>query len=170
MKRFIDQLISTMNIGGGYLAGGIIALISVMVFYEVIVRYVFNSPTSWSVELTSYSLPLMTFLGAAYVLDRRRHIRVVLLVDKLSGRTKALLEAIASLIGLLFSLTLLWKGGQWVLDTYRVGEVSSTVLLFPQWIVRLPFPMGMLLLSIQFLKDLVAAYRRSIQSLPTVDS
>ena len=170
MKRFIDQFISTMNIGGGYLAGGIIALISVMVFYEVIVRYVFNSPTSWSVELTSYSLPLMTFLGAAYVLDRRRHIRVVLLVDKLSGRAQALLEAIASLIGLLFSLTLLWKGGQWVLDTYRIGEVSSTVLLFPQWIVRLPFPMGMLLLSIQFLKDLVAAYRRAIQSLPTVDS
>ncbi len=170
MKRIIDQFISYIIIGGGYLAGGIIAIMSVMVVYEVIVRYVFNSPTSWSVELTNYSLPLMTFLGAAYCLYRQRHIQVVLVVDKLSGRARALMDAIASLIGLLFSLTLLWKGGQWVLDTYRVGEVSSTVLLFPQWIVRLFFPLGMLLLSFQFLKDLVAACRQSVQSHPTVNS
>jgi C4-dicarboxylate transporter, DctQ subunit len=170
MKRFIDRFISTMIIGGGYLAGCIIALMSVMVTYEVIVRYAFNSPTSWSVELTNYSLPLMTFLGAAYCLYRRRHIQVVLLVDKLSGRARALLEAIASLLGLLFTLTLLWKGSQWVLDTYRIGEVSSTVLLFPQWIIRLAFPLGMLLLSAQFLKDLMAACRRSVQSHPAVNS
>src|SRR4030043_1039990 len=100
MKRIIDQFISYMIIGGGYLAGGIIALMSVMVTYEVIVRYAFNSPTSWSVELTNYALPLMTFLGAAYCLYERRHIQVVLLVDKLSGRARVLLEAIASLLGL----------------------------------------------------------------------
>jgi C4-dicarboxylate transporter DctQ subunit len=169
MKRFIDQIISTMIIGGGYLAGGIIALMAVMVTYEVIVRAAFNSPTSWSVELTNYSLPLMTFLGAAYCLRVRRHIRVVLLVDKLSGRGQTLLEVITSLLGLLFSLTLLWKGSQWVLDTYRTGEVSSSVLFFPQWIVRLAFPLGMLLLSIQFLKDFIAAWR-SVQSHSTVNS
>jgi C4-dicarboxylate transporter, DctQ subunit len=170
MKRFINQFISTIIIGGGYVAGGLIALMSAIVTYEVIVRYVFNSPTSWSVELTNYSLPIMTLLGAAYCLYIRRHIRVVLLVDKLSGRAQVLLEAVASLIGLLFSLTLLWKSGQWVLDTYQVGEVSSTVLMFPQWIVRLSFPLGMFLLSVQFLKDLMVACRRSIQSNPIGNS
>src|SRR5512141_3015004 len=53
------------------------------VVLQVASRYVFNRPTSWSEELARYLFVWITFLGAAVVIRKRRHVDVTVLTDRL---------------------------------------------------------------------------------------
>ena len=46
-----------------------------LVFHEVVVRYVFESPTIFSVEISEYLLVFISFASAAWVLKEDRHVR-----------------------------------------------------------------------------------------------
>ena len=57
-----DQLIKF----GAYIAGILILITTVMIFYEVISRSFFHKPTSWATELSIYAIIGSCFLGSAF--------------------------------------------------------------------------------------------------------
>lgn len=61
--------------------------------YQVVVRYVFKSPSSVSEVLTRYCFVWLILLSATYVFGQRDHICITYLKDKLNGSTKRLLDA-----------------------------------------------------------------------------
>ena len=60
----------------GLFMGGFILLIDFLVVYETVARYGFNRPPIWVLEVTSYLLLYIVFLGAAYTLQEDGHVRV----------------------------------------------------------------------------------------------
>ena len=75
-------------------------LVTAIILYEIIMRYAFNAPTIWVHETTSFLCGIGFLFGGLYALSTDKHIRVVLLYERVRGHAKRLLNVVLSLIGL----------------------------------------------------------------------
>jgi TRAP-type C4-dicarboxylate transport system permease small subunit len=110
---------------------GILAFI---VFGEVVMRYVFNSPTIWANEMSTYMLQFMTFFAMGLLLIEDRHVRVTFLIDSLKGTSRKVLEVITRLLVIPYSVILMIYGYQFTLNALQLQSKSPTPLQFPLWI------------------------------------
>lgn len=89
----------------------IFIFMTILGFYQIITRYVFNAPSTISEELLTYSFTWLALLSAANVFGKRDHMRMGYFADKLKGRPSVILHIISELLVLLFSLLILLYGG-----------------------------------------------------------
>jgi C4-dicarboxylate transporter DctQ subunit len=141
MHRIIDRL----AMAGGTAAALILAAMTAAVIYDVAMRNLFNAPTLWSVEYTSYGMAWLGLLGAAEVLRRSEHVGMAVLTDRLSPAGRLVMHRLCHVVVAVTAGCLLVASTLWTWSAYRLGEVSDTVLQTPQVLVRLAFPVGMLL-------------------------
>lgn len=87
-------------------------------FYEVVSRYVFDSPTIWVHETASFIGGSLFVIGGAYALATDKHVRVVLVYDSVSQKTKHYLNIFHHLAGLLFSGLLTYAAWQMVNNSW----------------------------------------------------
>lgn len=80
------------------------------VVLQVASRYIFNRPTSWSEELARYLFVWITFLGAAVVIRKRRHVDVSVLTDRLPPQAARVVYLVADLAVLFLLGALTWAG------------------------------------------------------------
>ena len=59
------------------LAGTLVMFMASMVFFQVVMRYVFSMPTSWSDELAIYAMLWSVYISVAWAVRERAHIRVM---------------------------------------------------------------------------------------------
>jgi len=90
---------------GLYRAGIVFAclflLSAAIILYEVVMRYVFDAPTTWAHETTSFLSAVGFIYGGAYCLARDRHVRVVLLYDYVRAGIRRVLDIVISITGLI---------------------------------------------------------------------
>ncbi len=79
--------------------------------YQIVVRYFFNSPSTVSEELLTYSFTWMALLSSAYVFGKRDHMRMGFLADKLTGQKRLALEVAIEVLILAFAVIVLIFGG-----------------------------------------------------------
>ena len=149
--RFSNAVVSI----GGYVAGILIFLISVMVFYEIVARSVFNAPTIWANELSVYALIGSGLLGAGYTLVGDGHIRVDVVLERVSDRTSRILHTFTYFLGLIFALVLLIYGVELVAKTYLIGLTSASLLRVPMYIPYLLIPVGSTILVLAFIQKII---------------
>lgn len=87
----------------------IIIMTSVML-YEVIVRYVFNEPTLWANELSLWVAGFVFVLSGIYAMQQRCHIRIFLLYDAVPRFFQKLFDIISTLFIVIFALALIYGG------------------------------------------------------------
>ena len=63
----IGLFVDNLNLVGGYLSGVCIFFISLIVTYDVVCRFVFNAPTIWALELSTYLCVASLFLAGGYL-------------------------------------------------------------------------------------------------------
>jgi C4-dicarboxylate transporter DctM subunit len=136
------------------LGGILLTLNGVFVTYEIVKRYVFNSPTIWVFEVSIDVIIGSTFLAFAYVLMEKAHVKVDFITNYLSHRTAILLEIITSFLAILFCLILDWESGKMALTAFKTGEISPSVLRVPMFIPESFVPIGTFFLTIQFIRYL----------------
>lgn len=81
---FADKVI----VGFGLASGILIVLNGLFSSYEVIMRYFFNAPTVWVLEITIYLVIASTFFALAYALLQKAHVKVDFITNYLTPRTK----------------------------------------------------------------------------------
>ena len=155
MQLFIKSVASVSR------ACGVIAAILVfsailVVCQMVVMRYFLNASTIWQTEFVIFSLVGATFMGSPYVLLVKGHVNVDLLPHYLGNRGRHLLALIASTGGLLFCLVLTWTGYELFAEALEGGWTTDTVWALPLWIPYLPIPIGIGLLSLQYVADILA--------------
>lgn len=80
-----------------------------LTFYEVVLRYFFNAPTTWVHEVSIFLTATAFIIAGSYTLQRKDHIRISLVFDKVSERTRHWLTMV-NLIVTLYFLTALAYG------------------------------------------------------------
>ena len=118
-------------------------------YYEVLARYVFNSPTNWAHESMYLMFGMMYMLGGGFGLRVETHVRVDIFYLRLSEKYKAVFDLVTSVVFFIFMLALLWSG--WVFAGYSIGlwEVSFTEWAIQHWVVKLSIVFGSALLLLQ---------------------
>ncbi|MFC2046693.1 TRAP transporter small permease subunit [Chloroflexota bacterium] len=134
------------------LAAIFIVIAMLIVSLDVVMRYFLNRPQLWVAESTEYILVWFTFLAAAWILKKERHVKVEIVANRLNPRAKALLGIIVSIIGALICLLVVIYGTQVVWDSFQRHVRMETTLGLPKAPLVIVIPIGSSLLFIQFLR------------------
>ena len=113
--------------------------------YQILVRYIFNSPSTVSEELLTYSFTWLSLFAAAYVFGKREHMRMGFLADKLSEKKLTILNVVIEIITIAFALMV-------------YGGVSITSLSMTQKTASLGIPMGYVYIVIPITGVVIAVY------------
>lgn len=138
------------------LAGVILAADILLITAEVLFRNLGWRGLGWASDVIEYSLPLATLLVAPWLVAQRGHVKLDLLVERMtSGRRNQLFRATMWLSTAVTGV-LVYASALLVLDTYRSGALVMKSLVFPEWWVMAAVPPLFLLIAIECLRSALA--------------
>lgn len=108
-----------------YLAALLLIGVAVAVFYNVVLRYAFNSPALWSEDVPRVFQIWMTYLAVAVATKRGQNIRVTVIIDKFRPRPRLILEVFMHILVLIMVATMIWFNFP-VLELTMRGRMLST--------------------------------------------
>jgi TRAP-type C4-dicarboxylate transport system permease small subunit len=148
VARAWDRLIDALASFAALLIGAMALYVS----YDVVARYFFVVPTSWSNDLTEYSLVWATFLAAPWLVRRGGHVRIDLLCEQLPPRLNNALSVVISIAAAIVCLIGAWQTAIETWDYYRRDIMIAKVWAVPQWLAYAAMPLGFALMSVEFLR------------------
>jgi C4-dicarboxylate transporter DctQ subunit len=149
--RLLSQIITRISLVAEVAAELALAGLLLLVFHEVIVRYVFNSPTLYSVELSEYLLIFVAFMSIGWALKEDHHVQVRFVIDLFPDKVKWVIDICTSILVMVFCAILVWKGSRIALTAYSGSYHSSSLLNFPLWIPYSIIPLGTLVMCLQYI-------------------
>jgi TRAP-type C4-dicarboxylate transport system permease small subunit len=117
----------------------ILGIMTILVCYQVITRYVFHNPSAISEILSQYLFVWMLLFGSAYVFGSREHLTIDILKDKFSPKVYMIVEVITYICLFVFTLGVCVYGGFAVAKTQMMQIDAS-----------LHIPIGVIYASIPF--------------------
>lgn len=141
MTRLIDVL-NRCQLLPLFFACLCLAALPVIMFYDVVARYLFNAPTIWANEIALYLLQFLVFLTAGSLTMGGEHVRVTFWIERLRGRPRLLAEAATAALIIPYAGVLVWYGLVFTSNAYRRELLSPTLLEVPLWIPYGLIPLG----------------------------
>jgi len=123
--------------------------------YDIILRYFFARPTTWSVELNEVFLVFITLFAGAELVKRDQHIQMDLLYTRLPGSVQRGSRILISLVGFLLCSGLFWLGLKTSISTYQGKVYAAGAFRLPLWVLYSTIPIGMSCMSLQYLLRLM---------------
>jgi TRAP-type C4-dicarboxylate transport system permease small subunit len=148
---------------------GVVFIVLVM-FYEVISRYIFNKPTLWANELSLWIAGFVFLLAGLYAMQQRSHIRIYIIYDMMPRWMQKTADVISVALIWAFTLCLVWGGYNEARDKLLRGETFGTA-----WDPPIPatikpailFIIGMV--AVQALSNLIADWNKPPESHSPMD-
>ena len=123
---------------------------------NAIIRKVFSMSSNAWLELQWYLFSAVFLLASGYTLLRNEHVRIDIVVGRLSARAQAWVEIFGTILFLLpMSLMLTWMSWPYFLRAYTENEQSGSAGGLMLWPARILLPVGFLLLSLQGVSELI---------------
>ena len=119
---------------------------------DITLRYLFLRPLGWVKEVSEYILVVLGFLVAAWILKDDGHVKMDLVLTKVSPKAQTLMNIVTSTISTIVVLVITWFSVRVTLQFYQTKLVAPTVLEPQKWILLTPIFLGALLLAIQFVR------------------
>ena len=137
-------------------------LMMFFVFADVIGRYIIHKSIKGDIEIQELMMVLIVFLALPYCQLEKVHIFVELLVNRLKGRLKAILESLTYLIGFGVIVILTWQLGLRSLTQIISPLPEKTdMLLIPLSPFMLVATIGLALFGVEWLIDLIHSIIRT---------
>jgi TRAP-type mannitol/chloroaromatic compound transport system permease small subunit len=127
----------------------------IMLSAEVVLRYIFNSPTVWAHGYTQRLFGGYFILIGAYTLVHKGHVRVDVIYEHVSEKAKAYLDLLNYAFLLLWSGVMIPVSWNFFLKSYEISEVDEMVLAHPIWWVKFLIIIGMTLIFLQGLNEAI---------------
>jgi C4-dicarboxylate transporter DctQ subunit len=150
LGKAFDRLIYAM----AFLGGVMILFAMAAVCSDVIMRYLFNKPMSWVLQVCEYILLYAPFLAAAWVLKEDGHIKVDIVLSLMSPGFQRFVHVLSSILGFVVMAVITYYGIEVVLELYLSAQPTLGSYRFPQFAITLAVPLGSLVLAVQFLRRL----------------
>lgn len=157
MRRALDSL---------YLASGILSAvflvgIAVLILAQVAGRFA-DVLIPGVDDLVAWSTAATTFLGLPYTFARGGHVRVELVLSRVSGGGRRIAELVALAIALPLTGAFAWFSAEMVWESYVYGELSMGQLVVPLWIPQLGLAIGAVILLVAVVDSLATVIAGSV--------
>lgn len=151
----IAAIIDNLSDKIGYLVGWLTTLMVLVVFYDTVMRYVFNKGNVALQELEWHLFAVVFLIGAAYTLKEGGHVRVDIIFINLSEKTKAWIDFSGTLIFLIpFCIMVILSTKGFIVNSWNVREISPDPGGLPaRYILKTMIPLGFSLLLVQGLSQ-----------------
>lgn len=138
------------------LIASLCTILTVLIFMDVLLRYLFNLSYSFITELEWYIFSAIFLMGLSYTFKNDKHVRVDVFYSNFSENTKAIVNKLGIIIFLIpFCLIVIWYSGKFTYNSWLIQESSPEAGgLKYRFLVKALIPMGYILLLIQALINL----------------
>ena len=124
------------------------------VVWQVLSRFVFKDPSSFTDELATFLLIWVGLAGAAYVKGKNEHLAIDILHTKLSPKSLNKMMIFINFLVIVFSGTVMVVGGVWLVYTrFVLGQLSASIQV-PLGYVYMIVPISGLLMSYYAIDDI----------------
>ena len=113
------------------------AILVMVVFYQVVARYIFNDPPSWTEELARYSQVWIILLASSRCIRKGSHLAVDYFGHRMGIRVKRTVDIVMSILIILYILVVTLYGwrlmvvGQYQLSPALQLKMSFVYVIFP---------------------------------------
>lgn len=152
--RFVEQLVNVTGLMGAF----ILFIISLLTFYEVLMRYFFKAPTTWSIDYSIYLIMWGTFLGAAFTLKAGSHIYVDIILMRFPEKMRKIITVGIYCLIIIFCLILAWRGFVSCLNAYQYKEITLSYTRTPLYIPLLSIPIGAVLMVLETVREIIQSF------------
>ncbi|MCC6380801.1 MAG: TRAP transporter small permease subunit [Burkholderiales bacterium] len=123
---------------------------------NALARYAFHTGSNAWLELQWYLNSAVFLLIAGYALKRNEHVRIDVIVGRLSERAQAWVDLLGGLVMLLpVSIIIAWYSWPSLVNSWHIDEVSSDPGGLIRWPVRLLIPVAFGLLALQGVSEII---------------
>lgn len=150
MERFLERCDRINRV----VLAGLLGFITVGVFVQVCLRYLFSLSFLWGEELSLFAFIWCVFLGAAIALRRRTHFAFDFVAGLLRGRPAAIQRLLVDLIVLGLAVVLLVQGHQFsLLSLKRFSPALGITLFVPTLIIPVSAAYMILTMTMAVIQD-----------------
>ncbi len=125
----------------------------ILVFLQVVMRYVFSASLSWSEELARYLFLWQIWVGASFAAKHSRHLKVEMLKNLFPKKGQLVLDVIAALFWIGFCVFLTTKSGIITNTLFQIGQLSPAMRM-PMGYAYASVPVGCGLMTFRLLQNL----------------
>lgn len=133
------------------ISGILLMTMTLIIFLQVVARYVFHNSLSWSEEIGRYLFVWITFIGAALAIPRKAHVSLDSFVKKLPPKAQNFFHLFSYLIMLFFGFIIIKAG----IPMLNLGKKQvSAALQLPMIYIYLIIPFSGAIMVYYLLKDI----------------
>lgn len=133
-------------------AGLAVVLLMLVISYDAIGRYVFNSPLPWAAEVaTNYLMILASYGALSATFQRGDHIHIDLIQRRLSQKLRARMEVIYSLLGAIVFCIIVRGSWKNMVEAFVGKEFVPGYIMWPAWPSHLLIVVGSAVLVLRLL-------------------
>lgn len=137
-----------LSLSLGDIAGVLVLYLVFAITADATLRYVFNSPTIWVMETSTYLLVAMTSLGLAYTLREKGHVRVDVVVNRLPRQAQNWVRVVNSIFFFIMVAFLFYLTWEAFMETVHFGTTSRTGLDITLAPFQAVIPIGLLVIGL----------------------
>jgi TRAP-type C4-dicarboxylate transport system permease small subunit len=151
-------VLDRLYLWSGYLAGlFLIAIFVLMMLLSAGRPLGLNIPAGD--DFVSWCMAATAFLGLAHTFRHGEMIRVGLLIDRLEGRTRHVVEIVVLAVGAGFVGFFAWHAVVMTWQSHVFNDMSQGVVAIPLWIPQLGYSGGLVILFTAFVDELIHVLR-----------
>jgi len=136
-------------------SGACLIAMTLLILAQVIARF-FGVVIPSSEDFAGWILSATIFFGLAYTFNTGGHIRVTILLSRVTGKKRVVMEFFNMLLGLAITLYLSWYSIYTVYESYSYDEVTDTYLAVPLWLIQMPMAIGSTFLFIAMFDNFIS--------------
>ena len=147
------------SLDGLYLVSGWLAGLFLIAIFLIMLALSAGRPLGIDVpagdDFASWCMAATAFLGLAHTFRSGEMIRVGLLIERIKGPMRRVMEVSALAIGAAAVIYFAWYAVDMTRTSLRFNDLSQGVIAVPLWIPQLGFCGGLVILAIAFVDELV---------------
>ncbi|MDO9219286.1 MAG: TRAP transporter small permease subunit, partial [Lacisediminimonas sp.] len=152
ISKWIDAINEKIGLAVGW------ALLAAVIICSgnALIRYAFNMSSNGWLEIQWYLFSLMFLMGASYTLRRNEHVRIDVIVGRLSKRTQVWIDLLGFVFFLLpMTILILYDAIPYAMVSISSQEMSSNSGGLILWPAKIMIPIGFALLTLQGISELI---------------
>ena len=133
-----------------------IAIIAICVFAQVVARYVFGIALHWPEEVASMAMVWAVYMGAAFCVKERFHIRILVGVKALPTGLGRWVIIFADFLWAFFCIFMMVVGVDYLSTAWKFASISPSLGInqfYPQTILVIGYALMLILLYMEWYKD-----------------
>lgn len=155
-----------------YLGAALFIAMTVLLFVQVVTRYVLGRSFTWTEEIATIFFVWMVYLGVCAAVLRRKHLRIDAFVEAMPFKIKKILLIISNIIFIAFLLYLIFPLSRMVMN-YAVRGAATPLLKFPNAVAYGMLPVSFGLTCIRLVQEIIRLAKEREEDLgvskPTID-